>query len=239
MQMSNEKLAVSNDRNRLHSLIALEDFKAVMGVDDREDKLCRFCLVTATCTIEQYCKRRLIRKKHFERIEYIGDLFLPIREYPVSNVLAVYALSVNGGAGEVVEPDFYSIIPECGTFEDIPFNLSLSRALQRYQGLSAIKVVYFAGYVSNPYPCGFETWSFCDAKTPAKAKITAASMPPVPPDLASACMELAAWNMNRYRGRRIGMTGNIRGTGKEGEHFEMSMPENVRSLLEPYNRKTI
>jgi len=45
--------------------------------------------------------------------------------------------------------------------------------------------------------------------------------------------------MNRYRGRRIGMTGNVRGTGKEGEHFEMSMPENVRSLLEPYRRKTI
>ncbi|MCL2411634.1 MAG: hypothetical protein FWC97_08330, partial [Treponema sp.] len=30
----------------------------------------------------------------------------------------------------------------------------------------------------------------------------------VPADLASACLELAAWNMNRYRGRRIGVTGN-------------------------------
>jgi hypothetical protein len=61
----------------------------------------------------------------------------------------------------------------------------------------------------------------------------------VPADLASACLELAAWNMNRYRGRRIGMTGNVRGTGKEAEHFEMSLPENVRGLLEPYRRKTI
>ena len=61
----------------------------------------------------------------------------------------------------------------------------------------------------------------------------------VPADLASACLELASWNMNRYRGRRIGMTGNVRGTGKEGEHFEMSMPENVKDLLEPYRRKTI
>jgi hypothetical protein len=153
-------------------------------------------------------------------------------------MLAVYAITNMGGNGEIMEPDFYSVIPECGTFEDIPFSLSLSRAFLRYQGLYAIKAVYWAGYVVNPHPCGFTTPEFA-TQTPAKARKTAASMPPVPPDLASACMELAAWNMNRYRGRRIGMTGNIRGTGKEGEHFEMSMPENVRQLLEPYRRKTI
>jgi hypothetical protein len=59
---------------QLYTLIPLEEFKAVMGGDDREEKLTRFCLVTATFTIEQYCKRRLIRKKHYEWIEYIGDL---------------------------------------------------------------------------------------------------------------------------------------------------------------------
>ena len=61
----------------------------------------------------------------------------------------------------------------------------------------------------------------------------------VPPDLGSACLELAAWNMNRYRGRRIGMTGAVRGGVKDGEHFEPSMPENVKVLLEPYRRKLI
>jgi hypothetical protein len=45
--------------------------------------------------------------------------------------------------------------------------------------------------------------------------------------LAAACLELASWNMNRYRGRRVGMTGNIKGAGKEGEHFEMSMEISV------------
>jgi hypothetical protein len=65
------------------------------------------------------------------------------------------------------------------------------------------------------------------------------SFPVVPGDLAAACLELASWNLNRYRGRRIGMTGNIRGSGKEGEHFEMSMPSNVRELLEPYKRRVI
>ena len=198
----------------LYTLIPLDDFNALMGVDDREDKICRFCLVTATLTIEQYCKRRLLRKKHFERIEYTEDLLLPLREYPVQKLLAVYVLG-NGelgiGNGGILEPDFYQIIPDCGTEDDLLFTLSLSPAIKRYRGLMAIKAVYWAGYSSGN----------------------------VPSDLASACMELAAWNMNRYRGRRIGMTGNVRGSGRDGEHFEMSMPENVRLLLEPYRRKTI
>jgi hypothetical protein len=56
-----------------------------------------------------------------------------------------------------------------------------------------------------------------------------------PADLASVCLEPAAWNMSRYQGRRIEMTGNVRGNGKDGEHLEASMPENVRQLLEPYS----
>jgi hypothetical protein len=54
--------------------------------------------------------------------------------------------------------------------------------------------------------------------------------------LSAACLELAAWNMNRYKGKRIGMTGIVRGSGKDGEHLEMAMPENVKSLLGPYRR---
>ncbi|MDR0473834.1 MAG: hypothetical protein LBH43_09235 [Treponema sp.] len=191
----------------LYTLIPLDDFKAVLGIDDREDKLARFCLVTSTFTIEQYCKWRFLRKKQIEQIEHIGDLLLPLQEYPVSSVLAVYLY----GNGEMLEPEFYSVIPDCGTDIDIQFTMPLSPALQRYRNLSAVKVVYWAGYSSNK----------------------------VPADLASACLELASWNMNRYRGRRVGMTGNIRGAGKEGEHFEPSMPENVKQLLEPYRRKTI
>jgi len=202
-----------NGQNSLYSLIPIEDFKAVLGVDDREDKISRFCLVTSSLTIEQYCKRKLLRKKQFEKIEYTGDLLLPLREYPVSDVLAVYVL----GNSEILEPEFYSVIPDCGLDYDIPFSLSLSSALRRYRGMSGIKVVYWAGY------------PFGKVGTPNR----------VPADLSSACMELAAWNMNRYRGRRVGMTGNVRGGGKDGEHFEMSMPENVRALLEPYRRKTI
>ena len=198
----------------LYSLIPIDDFKAVVGVDDREDKLSRFCLVTASLSIEQYTKRRLLRKKVFETVGFNGDLLLPLREYPVTKTLAVFVMSNEQLAmrnGEMLEPEFYSVVPDCGIDLDIPFSISLSPALLRYRGLSAVKVVYWAGY-----PFG-----------------------KIPADLSSACLELAAWNMNRYKGKRIGMTGNIKGSGKEGEHFEISMPENVKALLEPYRRKTI
>ena len=190
--------------NNLHSLVSLEEFKSVLGIDDREDKLCRFCLVTSTLTIESYCMRKFLRKKHFERIAFYGDLILPLKEYPVNNILLVNVF----GNGEILEPEFYSVIPDCGSDEDIPFSLSLSKALQRYRGLKAIKVIYTAGYDSGS----------------------------IPTDLEAACLELAAWNMGRYRGKRIGMTGSIR---KDGDRLEMTMPENVRALLEPYKRKVI
>jgi len=229
------------ENGNLHSLIPLENFKVVLGIDDREDKLARFCLVTSTLTIEQYCKRRLLRKKYFERIEFFGDLLLPLREYPISEVLAVYVIG-NGelgvGSGEILETEFYRVIPDCGTDIDLPFSIELSPALKRYRNLSAIKAVYWAGYVVNPHPCGFTTTEFA-TQTPAKAMETAASMPLIPSDLSAVCLELASWNMSRYKGRRVGMTGNIKGAGIQGEHFEMSMPENVKQLLEPYKRKMI
>ena len=194
----------------LHSLIPLADFKAILGVDDREDALSRFCLTTATYTIEQYCKRRLIRKKRFEFLPFYGDYIFLLRDYPIREILAVYQTHALKES-IIVENDFYHTVPECGELEDIPFCLSVSPATRLVRDLSALKVHYRAGYV------------------PGK----------VPPDLASACLELAAWNMSRYRGRRIGMTGNVRGSGKDGEHLEASMPENVRQLLEPYRRRTI
>jgi hypothetical protein len=128
----------------------------------------------------------------------------------VREILAVYqARSLNEVI--IIEPELYHTMPDCGEIEDIPFCLGVSPALRLVRNLSGLKVHYRAGYV------------------PSKA----------PPDLASACLELAAWNMSRYRGRRIGMAGNVRGSGKDGEHLEVSMPENVRQLLEPYRRRVI
>jgi hypothetical protein len=38
----------------LHTLIPIEEFKSVLGIDDRDDKLVKFCLATSTLTIESY-----------------------------------------------------------------------------------------------------------------------------------------------------------------------------------------
>jgi hypothetical protein len=194
----------------LHSLIPLADFKAVLGIDDREDALSRYCLVTATYTIEQYCKRRLLCKKRFEFLPFYGDYIFPLRDYPVREILEFYQTHALQEAS-IVESELYHTIPDCGELENIPFCLSVSPAIHLIRNLLGLKVHYRTGYVSGK----------------------------VPPDLASACLELAAWNMARYRGRRIGITGNIRGSGKDGEHLEASMPENVRGLLEPYRRRMI
>jgi len=199
-----------------YSLVPLDDFKAIFGIDDREDALSTFCLETASRAIERYCVRRLFLSRHFEQIEFTGELLLPLREYPVGRILAAYAIRweelVVKRDGELLEPEFYSVIPECGSDDEWPYSLSLSPLVKRcYPGLAAIKVVYSAGYASGM----------------------------VPVDLAAACMELAVWNMSRYKGRRVGMTGSVRGQGKDGEHFELSMPESVKTLLEPYRRRLI
>jgi len=217
--MRNEELGMTD--NNLYTLMSFIVFKTLMGIDDREDKLATFSLVTSTFTIDQYCKRHLLRKKYFETIDFCGDLLLPLREYPVTDVLAAYAISneqlaISNGkrkkeCGNLIEREFYRLVPDCESNLDVPYSIELSPALQRYRGLKLVKVVYWAGYGKDI----------------------------IPDDLEAACFELASWNFNRYRGKRIGMTGNIKGSGKEGEHFEMSMPENVKQLLEPYKRKTI
>jgi hypothetical protein len=203
----------------LHTLIPLADFKALLGIDDREDTLSRYCLITATYTIEQYCKRRLLRRKHTDYLTFTGEYVFSLREYPVGKVLAVWAAragAVQEGEAlfcpeNLVDPKHYYCLPDEGIHEDIPFSLVLRPPFRLSREEMGIKVRYLAGYSTGK----------------------------APPDLASACLELAAWNMSRYRGRRIGMTGNVRGSGKDGEHLEMSMPENVRGLLEPYRRRVI
>ena len=108
-------MTVNKDDNKpLYSLIPLEKFKALLGIDDREDKLSTFCLVTATHSIEQYCKRRLLRKKHYEQIEYIGDLILSLREYPVISI-NIEQLKMNNG--ETIDPKFYRVIPDWANAE--------------------------------------------------------------------------------------------------------------------------
>jgi hypothetical protein len=190
----------------LHTLVPLADFMTILGIDDRENALCRFVLIASTYTIEQYCKRRLLRKRRSEFFPFHGDYVFPLREYPVREILSVHQTHPQKES-IIVDPELCHTLPECGDMEDIPFCISVSPAIRLVRGMTGLRVLYRAGYAAGR----------------------------VPADLASACLELAAWNFNRYRGRQIGMVGN----DQAGEHPESSMPENVRLLLEPYKRKTI
>ena len=220
-----------NSKNELHTLIPLDEFKALMGVDDRDNKTARFCLVTSTLTIEEYCKRKFLRKQYFEVFKWSGHLVLILNEYPVSEILAVYTyndLQVSENCGMILEPEFYRPMIGNDYNEGIPFELLLSPSLKPYQ-LKLLKVIYSAGYVSKSNEYLTDNEKLPDKYTPLT----------VPANLSAACLELASWNFNRYKGKRIGMSGNIRGAGVQGEHFEMSIPENVKALIEPFRRKTI
>jgi hypothetical protein len=196
----------------VHSLIPFEDFKAILGLDDRENTLSRYCLITSTYGIEQYCKRRLLYRKYTDYLTFTGAYLFTLREYPIRKILTINAATTAlygkplFGPENLVDPKHYYCLPDEGFMENIPFSLVLRPPYRLTREEMGIRVRYVAGYV------------------PGKA----------PADLASACLELAAWNMNRYRGRRIGMTGNVRGEG-----LEPSIPVQVRQLLEPYERRTI
>jgi hypothetical protein len=192
-----------NTGKTLYSLVPLQDFKNILGYDNRDDNLSLFCLTTATHTIEQHCRRRLLAKRHFETLPFWGDQVIPLTHYPIIEMLAVYLWDKR-----IVEPDLYHVVPDITAGLDVPASLVLSPAVRPVRGELSIKAVYRAGY-----PAG-----------------------KVPADLASACIELAAWNFARYKGRKIGITGNLRGNG---ERLEMAMPENVRLLLEGYRRKLV
>jgi hypothetical protein len=159
----------------LHSLIPLTDFKAVLGIDDWEvnlfqpPSLAAFCLLTATYTIEQYCKRRLVRRKNTDYLTFAGEYIFALREYQVRKVLSVYAAiagAVQRGKAlfspESLDPKHYYCLPDEGIYEDIPFSLILRPPSQLAREEMGIKVRYLAGYSTG--------------KAPA--------------DLASACLEL-------------------------------------------------
>jgi len=78
---------------------------------------------------------------------YNGDLFLPLLEYPVGKVFAVFVY-VNS---EILEPDFYKLIPDCSTEIDLPFSLSLSPAVNKYCRLKAVRAAYWH---DGQYPRG-------------------------------------------------------------------------------------
>jgi hypothetical protein len=137
----------------LHTLIPLADFKAILGLDDREDALSRYCLITAAYSIEQYCKRSFYRKKHTDYLTFTGEHIFTLREYPVRKVLSVHTT----GAGamlqgkplftpeNLVDPKHYYCLPDEGIRDDIPFFLVLHPPLRPSREEMGIRVRYLTG----------------------------------------------------------------------------------------------
>jgi hypothetical protein len=166
------------DTGILHSLISLGDFKAILGLDDREDALSCYCLITATYAIDHYCKRCFYRKKRTDYLTFTGEYVFTLREYPVRKVLAVWAAaagSVQRGnppfsPENLVDSKHFYCLPDEGIHGDIPFSLVLRPPIRLSNEEMGIRVRYLVRYVPGKAgdPCG------------------------VPADLASACLELAA-----------------------------------------------
>ncbi|MDR0908722.1 MAG: hypothetical protein LBM77_03050 [Spirochaetaceae bacterium] len=207
----------------LRSLIPLDHFKTLMGIDDREDGIARHCLEAASFAIEGYCRRKMMARKHNEVLRYEGERIFPLKEYPLREVLGVW-LYRDGEEMGILEPDYWHTIPDDGLAlgdADVPAVLVVSHGVRLLHGIDTLHVHYKAGYQRKE----------------------------IEPDLGSACLELAMWNYTRVRGKKTGVvsTGSTTGAGRGRqaysgvpvEKFEASMPENVRLLLEPYRRKMI
>jgi hypothetical protein len=91
----------------IHSLIPLADFKAILNIDERDDALSRYCLVTASCSIEQYCKRWFLTRRHTGYLSFTGDYIFTLREYPVRKIVSIHANGMH-----IDHKDYYCIPDE-------------------------------------------------------------------------------------------------------------------------------
>jgi hypothetical protein len=196
----------------VHSLVALSESKSALGLDDRDDSFTLFLSIAATYAAENYCLRHILRKRHTEYFDSIGDNAIFLREYPVREILSVHEDRQHRFPEAcLIDPEHYYCTPEILDAEDHVSTLTLTPPYPLPRGRKSIRVIYTAGYPVEE----------------------------VPPDVKQAVIEIIAWNQTRYRSRRIGSTGTVRGSGRGSEGLELTIPENALLLLEPYRRRTI
>jgi hypothetical protein len=196
----------------VHSLVSLSECKSALNLDDRDDNFSIFLSIAATYSAENHCLRYLLRKRHTEYFDSLGDDAFFLRESPVREIVSVHEdRSHRFPESCRIDPEHYYCTPDLVDAEDFITTLTLTPPYAIPRGRKSIKVVYTAGY----------------------------SVEEVPPDIKQAVIEIVAWNQTRYRSRRIGATGTIRGSGREAEGLELTIPENALLLLEPYRRRII
>jgi len=200
------------DDQAIHTLVPLAECKTALGYDDRDDDFTHFLLVAASFTAESHLFRRIIRRTHTEYYDSLGRCTFFLREYPLRSIISVHEDRTRHFAEEtLIAPEYYYCTPDFASLEDISGTLTLIPPYRPSRGEKTIKIVYEAGY----------------------------DLSEIPADLKEAVIELVAWNRTRYQSHRIGITSSVRGSGKETEGLEPTIPEHVRTLLEPYRRRTL
>jgi uncharacterized phiE125 gp8 family phage protein len=129
-----------NNGYTFHSLVPLAEAKAFLGVDDRDDSLLGFLLVSGAYAVEEYCARRLLRKRVKEWFVDTADPVFPLREYPVREVSA--AVIADGRGGLVPVP--YSLLPDGGLL-NVPYTLRVFPGCMAGR-LKTVGVKYVAGW---------------------------------------------------------------------------------------------
>ncbi|GHU45243.1 hypothetical protein FACS1894190_17330 [Spirochaetia bacterium] len=214
------------DHNHFHSLVSLADCKTILGIDDREDAFAEFLLVSSSYAIEEYCMRRLLHKRVKEWHTNYTDLTISLKEYPVREIFVV---ETRNNKTATATPEYYKLMPETGSLENIPFLLRISPSV-----LFCKKMVY---------TCATQDAALRVTPTHRKYNnetifikyIAGYKTSEMPPSLKDACIELVAWKYARHKGKKLGVTPN----NKTEVSLENKMPEHVKELLEPYRRKTI
>jgi uncharacterized phiE125 gp8 family phage protein len=131
----------------VHSLVSVREFKRLSGVDDREDSLLEFLLVSSTYSIEEYCMRRLLRKRIKESFINTAETVFILREYPAAYVSAVERVNAYG----LPEPVMYDLSPDDGGLSNVPHTLRIYPAHQAWKP-KTVSVKYIAGWRVSEVP---------------------------------------------------------------------------------------
>ena len=137
----------------IHSLVLLSECKAALNLDDRDDSFTMFLLITTSYTAENYCLRRILRKRHTEYFDSIGDNAFFLGEYPVREILSVHEDTAHRFPDtSLIDPEHYYSTPDLQTTEDFISNLTLTTPYRLKRGRKSIRVVYTAGYETAEVP---------------------------------------------------------------------------------------
>jgi uncharacterized phiE125 gp8 family phage protein len=132
-------------KHKVHCLVSISECKNILKLDDRDDVFSEYMLLVAAYSIESYCHRALLYRKHCERVENTGAFGLPLAEYPVKRVLTVKSQNEQTGIYNISEE--FEVWPLAGSLENTTYFLRTARECR-----GELLVEYMAGYKCDEVP---------------------------------------------------------------------------------------